>query len=130
MLVLLALLFGLSLAQRPSNSSLCDYYAGDLYGQSTEATQAKLIKSIVSLAFAGPANMPDVRPEVTGILNPGKFNGQYIDLQGWFNGSKDSTNLNNAPVGIDWLDGGGRQPLSDFLTGKTQNVVISNSTNE
>jgi len=130
MLVLLALLFGLSLAQRPNNSSLCDYYAGELYRESNETTQAKLIRSIVSLAFAGPANNQDVRPDLTGILNPGKFNGQYINLQGWFDGTKDSTNLNNAPVGVDWLDGGSKKPLHDFLNGATQSVAISNTTNE
>jgi len=132
MLALWALLFGLSLAQRPNNSSLCDYYAGKLYGDSNDVTQAKLIKSIVSLAFAGPGpgKVKDVGPDLTGILNPGSFRGQYIDLQGWFNGSKDSTNLNNAPVGIDWLDGGGKKPLFDFLTGANQGVVISNTTNQ
>ena len=130
MLIALALSFGLSLAQRPNNSSLCDYYAGSLYVESNETTQARLIKNVVSLAFAGPTNIRDVGPELTGILNPGSFDGQYIDLQGWFNGSKDSTNLNNAPVGVDWLDGGGKKPLTDFLTGVTQNVVISNTTNE
>jgi len=130
MLFVLAFLLGLSLAQRPSNLPLCDYYAETQYGSNTNDTQAKLITGIVSLAFGGPFNLPNVSTELTGILNPGKFSDQSVDLQPYFNGSIDSTNLNNAPVGINWLDGGGTQPLSDFLTGKTPQVVINNSTNQ
>lgn len=130
MLVLFVLLIGLSFAQRPDSSSLCDYYAGNLYGEKTDVTQARLIQNIVSLAFAGPSNAQNAGSELTGILNPGNFEGQYIDLQSWFNGSKDSTNLNNAPVGINWLDGGGTKPLLDFLDGITQTVAIPNSTNQ
>ena len=132
MLVVLAFafLFGLSLAQRPDNSSLCDYYAENLYGDNSNVSQGKLIRGIVSLAFGGPSGLKNDSEDLTGILNPGTFQNLPVDLQPWFNGSKDSTNLNNAPVGINWLDGGGIKPLSDFLTGVTDTVVISNSTNE
>jgi hypothetical protein len=127
-----AFLFGLSLAQRPENASLCDYYAEQLYGSNgPNASQAKLVTSIVSLAFGGPPssfrNIPD---GLTGIMNAGTFQNAPIDLQPWFNGSKASTNLNNAPIGINWMDGGGTQPLSDFLIGVTDTVVINNQTNE
>ena len=88
------------------------------------------MQGIVALAFAGGANLPNVSSNLTGILNPGTFQGNHVDLQPWFNGSIDSTNLNNQPVGIDWLDGGGVQPLHDFLSGVTPNVTIGNSTNE
>jgi hypothetical protein len=125
-----AFLFGLIRAQRPDNASLCDYYAENLYGDKSNASQAKLIKSIVSLAFGGPGKLDNVSEELTGVLNPGNFDNGPIDLQSWFNGSKATTNLNNAPVGIDWLDGGGTKPLSDFLTGVTKDVIISNTTNE
>lgn len=133
MLVLLpfAFLFGLSQAQRPDNASLCDYYAGSLYGDSGNASQAKLIKSIVSLAFGGPSGLQNVTDSaLTGILNPGTFDNNPIDLLPWFNGSKDSTNLNNAPIATNWLDGGGIKPLSDFLTGATPDLVLNNATNE
>src|SRR5437870_2818093 len=103
---IVAFLFGLIRAQRPDNASLCDYYAERRYGDSSNSSQAKLIKSIISLAFGGPGKLDNVSEDLTGILNPGTFENGPIDLQPWFNGSKDSTNLNNAPVGIDWLDGG------------------------
>lgn len=131
MLLLLALFFGFSLAQRPDNASLCDYYAGIHYGQSTNATQAKLIQSIVALAFGGSSSLYNLTSNnLTGILNPGVFQGQQINLGAWFNGTKDSTNLNDAPAGINWLDGGGLLPLDDYLNGKTPQVVMQNNTNQ
>jgi hypothetical protein len=126
----IVLLFGVTLAQRPPNATICDYYAMNLYGVNTSLSQFQLMQGIVALAFSGGANLPNVSSNITGILNPGTFQGNYVDLQPYFNGSIDSTNLNNQPVGIDWLDGGGVQPLHDFLSGVTPNVTINNSTNE
>ncbi len=122
--------FGLTLAQRPSNASICDYYSISLYGENTTEFQSKLMQEIVALAFAGGANIPNISSEITGILNPGQFNDEFVNLQPWFNGSIDSTNLNNQPVGINWLDGGGTEPLHAFLNGTTETVQISNDTNE
>lgn len=129
-LFLFAVFLALASAQRPENASICDYYAGARYGTSTNDTQAKLIKNIVSLAFGGPYSLPNVSSDLTGILNPGSFDNQGINLRSWLDGEKDSTNLNGAAVGIDWLDGGAGQPLGDYLTGVTPDVVLSNTTNE
>ena len=41
-----------------------------------------------------------------------------------------TTNLNNQPVGINWLDGGAQAPLMAFLNGSASDVVISNTTNQ
>lgn len=128
--VVVLLLFGAGLAQRPSTASTCDYYAMTLYGANTTDTQFHLIESILALAFAGGANLPNVSSDITGIFNPGSFQGTPVDLQPWFNGSKDSTNLNNQAVGINWLDGGAEQPLFSYLTGATQDIIIGNTTNE
>lgn len=122
-------------AQRPSNASLCDYYATSLYGANTTDNQFRLIQSILALAFAGGSGLANVSTELTGIFNPGTVvnpNGTTIpvDLQPWFNGSIDSTNLNNLPVGVNWLDAGGKAPLQAFLNGQTSSIVMSNTTNE
>jgi hypothetical protein len=130
MLVAFAILFGLSLAQRPTNSSTCDYYAQSLYGANNGTTQFQLIQGIIALAFGGGFNLSNVSSEITGIFNPGTFQNLTVDLRPWFNGSIDSTNLNNQPVGINWLDGGGTDPLYNFLSGQTPNVVLVNTTNE
>ncbi|MCJ1305350.1 hypothetical protein MMC08_008164, partial [Hypocenomyce scalaris] len=130
MLTVLAIitLFGTSLAQRPSNASTCDYYAETLYGANNSNTQFQLVQHIIALAFGGAFNLSNVSSNITGILNPGSFNGLNVDLQPWFNGSIDSTNLNNQPVGINWLDDGGLDPLYDYLSGKTPNVTFSSDT--
>jgi hypothetical protein len=132
MLLLYFLLFATILAQRPSTISICDYYTQVEYGTASEGNQLKLIQSIVALAFAGPKSIPskNVSKELTGILNPGVQGGQRVDLLRFFNGTLASTNLNNQPVGVNWLDDGGLAPLSNFLSGKTQSVVLSSSSNE
>ncbi|KAH8802513.1 hypothetical protein F5884DRAFT_473714 [Xylogone sp. PMI_703] len=119
-----------SLAQRPSNSSICDYYATTLYGTNTSTTQFRLMQNIVALAFGGGTHLPGASNDSTGILNPGTFEGLRVNLRSWFDGSKATTNLNNQPVGINWLDGGAQAPLMSFLDGDTDNVVIANTTNE
>lgn len=124
------LLLGVSSAQRPSNATICDYYAITNFGSNTTATQLKLMQSILALAFGGAGPLSNVNSSITGIFNPGSFGGLPVDLEPWFNGTKQSTNLNNQAVGINWLDGGGAKPLYDFLSGSTPNLTFVNGSNE
>ena len=134
--IILAFCFGVSLAQRPSNASTCDYYAQALFGANNSQTQYDLVQHIVTLAFAGaPPNTTNSNAsDVTGILNPGVFLYQganlTVDLQPWFNGSIDSTNLNNQAIGIDWLDDGGLDPLYAYLNGTSETIQLTNTTNQ
>ena len=135
LLIILAFYFSLSLAERPSNASTCDYYAQTIFGANNSQTQYDLVQHIVTLAFAGaPPNTNSNASAVTGILNPGVFSYQgsniTVDLQPWFNGSIDSTNLNNQAVGIDWLDDGGLDPLYAYLNGTSETIQLSNTTNQ
>lgn len=129
-------LVGVDVAQRPSNASTCDYYAAARYGVNNSDTQLQLVQGIVSLAFAGGefydnnGVRSNVSTDITGILNPGTFQNTSVDLRPWFNGTLASTNLNNQPVGINWLDGGGSDPLFKYLGGKTQSLVLTNTTNQ
>lgn len=124
------LLLGVSSAQRPSNATICDYYAVANFGANTTDTQLRLMESILALAFGGAGPLSNVSSNITGIFNPGSFDGTPVDLQPWFNGSKQSTNLEDQPVSINWLDGGGTAPLYAFLSGQTQTFVFPNGTNE
>ena len=63
----IAVFFGTCFAQRPQNTSLCDYYAESLYGTNSNVTQLRLMESIVTLAFAGPFTIPNVSSELTGM---------------------------------------------------------------
>lgn len=103
MLLFLALLIGLGLAQRPSNATSCDYYAEQLYGTNSSKTQYELVKHVVALAFAGPPpKSTNISSDITGILHPGVFQDEHVNLMPWFNGKIGSTNLNNQAVGVDW----------------------------
>ncbi|KAH7368927.1 hypothetical protein B0T11DRAFT_277864 [Plectosphaerella cucumerina] len=119
-----------STAQRPDDASVCDYYAEERYGANDTESQHKLVKHIVTLAFEGGTALDNTSSTLTGILQPGRFDDKDVDLRSWFNGSRASTNVNNAPIGINWLDGGGTEPLSAFLTGSTDDVVLGNTTNQ
>lgn len=131
LLLLLAFFLGLGIAQRPSNASTCDYYAQSLYGKNNSETQYQLVQHIIALAFGGPpSNSTNVSSDITGILNPGSFENLNVDLQPWFDGSIDSTNLNNQAVGINWLDDGGLDPLHAYLNGSTAMVMLTNTTNQ
>jgi hypothetical protein len=131
MLLILALLLLPAIAQRADNESLCDYYATQLYGANTTTNQYKLLQSIFALAFAGGSVLLNASNELTGIFNPGTFGGVPVNLVPWFDGSIASTNLNNQPVAIDWLDGGQTKDVFTlFLTGQTSSLQFSNATNE
>jgi hypothetical protein len=87
------------------------------------------MQRIISLAFGGGADVPNAT-DITGIVNPGTYQGVPVNLRPWFDGSKASTNLNNQPVGVNWLDGG-VQPLNDFLTNGQSAIQFStNTTNQ
>jgi hypothetical protein len=126
----LTLLSTTCLAQRPSNASICDYYATQLYGTNSSETQQNLVQHIVALAFEGGTTLTNVSSEITGILRPGTFGGVNIDLLVYFNGSRASTNVNNAPIGINWLDAGGTTPLSTFLSGGTTTLELREGSNQ
>lgn len=134
LIYLCAVLFGVAMAQRPPSSSICDYYTLVKYGSASEANQLKMMQGIVALAFGGPTagsiKADSVPDGLTGILNPGVHDGVPVNLLPFFNGSIASTNLNNLAVGINWLDDGGKTPLVDFMSNKTDTVVLSPASNE
>ena len=135
MFAFVALLVLKVVAQRPEGVSICDFYAESLYGANSSDTQLRLVQNIVALAFGGGSNLSNVSSGLTGILNPGTFSsGTFqnldVDLRPWFNGSLQSTNLNNQGVGVNWLDGGGLDPLSAYLNGSTANVTLPSGSNQ
>lgn len=127
----LALLINSGFAQRPNSATVCDYYAQTRFGANSSATQLKFMQNVVCLAFEGGSSLNNVSSDLTGILRPGKFLGNDIDLLQYFNGSKASTNVNNAPIGINWMDQGGTVPLASFLAGgDSQTLVLANTSNQ
>ncbi|KAM4065792.1 hypothetical protein HRG_011588 [Hirsutella rhossiliensis] len=130
LLPLLLLLGSQVLAERPSDQSICDYYASQRFGGNNSTTQLRLMQGIVAYAYAGGSTVPFAEENSTGIFNPGRFNDRDVFLRPWFNGSKATTNLNDHAVGVDWLDGGGTAPLIAFLNGSTATAEIKSGTNQ
>lgn len=99
------------LGQRPSNVSICDYYTTALLKQNTPANQYTLLTLLVNTAVIGNYTQPNVGVTVPGILAPGEYGGEQVNLLPYFNGCLLSTNVNNVPSSVNFLDGGGAAPL-------------------
>jgi hypothetical protein len=110
--VLLAMASSLVDAQRPMNTSICDYYTTALLKNNTAANQYTLLTLLVNTVVIGNYTMPNVGVKVPGILAPGSFNGVQVNLLPYFNGALASTNRGGAQgVSVNFLDGGGAAPL-------------------
>ncbi|KAF8848061.1 hypothetical protein BDZ45DRAFT_664989 [Acephala macrosclerotiorum] len=111
-----AAVVGSAVAQRPSNTSICDYYTTALLKNNTAANQKTLLTLVVNTAVIGNYTQPNVGVTVPGILAPGEVNGIAVNLLPYFNGDLASTNTGGS-VGrsVNFLDGGGAAPLMKNL---------------
>ena len=101
-------------AARPANMSICDYYTTALLTNNTAANQYTLLTLVVNTAVIGNYTKPNVGIAVTGILNPGEYNGVKVNLLPYFDGGLASTsNFTNQDqaIAVNFLDGGGAAPL-------------------
>ena len=102
----------LTAAQRPSNTTICDYYTQALLRTNTAANQLTLLTLIVNTVVIGNYTVPNVGVSVPGILKPGTFNKTAVNLAPFFNGGFASTNEGgNEGNAVNFLDGGGAAPL-------------------
>jgi len=102
---------GSAVAQRPTNTSICDYYTTALLKENTAANQKTLLTLVVNTAIIGNYTKPNVGIAVPGILAKGEVNGTKVNLAPYFNGGLKSTNLGGTPGAVNFLDGGGAAPL-------------------
>lgn len=77
----------------------------------TAANQYSLLVALVNTVVIGNYTQPNVGIAVPGILAPGVYNGEKVDLLPYFNGCLKSTNVDNHPASVNFLDGGGAAPL-------------------
>lgn len=114
---LIASLAQLSFAQRPSSIPICDYYTTALLKDNTAANQLKLLTLIVNTALIGNYTQPNVGISVTGILNPGTFNGVAVNLLPYFDGTSGATtNMSGVPTaGVSFVEGGGVAALMESM---------------
>ncbi|KAH6684662.1 hypothetical protein B0J14DRAFT_498425 [Halenospora varia] len=111
-LAVVAAITGAAVAQRPSNTSICDYYTTALLKNLTAENEMTLLTLIVNTAVIGNYTKPNVGVKVAGILAPGMYNGTKVNLLPYFSGGLASTNTGGS-VGqsVSFLDGGGAAPL-------------------
>ncbi|MCJ1363320.1 hypothetical protein MMC16_002427 [Acarospora aff. strigata] len=103
---------GTAVAQRPSNTSICDYYTTALLKENNATNQYTLLTLVVNTAVIGNYTKPNVGVKVPGILAKGTYNGTAVNLLPYFNGGLASTNEGgDAGVVVNFLDDGGAVPL-------------------
>lgn len=100
-----------AVAQRPSSTSICDYYTTALLKNNTAANQYTLLTLVVNTAVIGNYTQPNVGIAVPGILARGVYNGTNVNLLPYFNGQLASTNRNGSAVAVNFLNDGGAIPL-------------------
>ncbi|KAK5130137.1 hypothetical protein LTR08_002436 [Meristemomyces frigidus] len=114
----------IAMAQRPANTSVCDYYTTALLKQNTASNQMTLVTLLVNTAVIGNYTKPNVGISVPGILAQGQsLNGTPVDLLPYFNGGLASSNRGGvAGVAVNFLDDGDAAPL---LMNKPANTTSS-----
>lgn len=101
------------LAQRPTNTSICDYYTPALLGNNSAANQYTVLTLIVNTAVIGNYSTVNVGVSVPGILAKGTYNGTEVNLLPYFTGGLASSNRGGSSgVSINFLDDGGAVPLT------------------
>ncbi|PHH71350.1 hypothetical protein CDD82_6556 [Ophiocordyceps australis] len=99
-------------AQRPMDTSICDYYTTALLKDNTADNQEKLLTLLVNTVVIGNYTMPNTGVKVPGILAPGQVDGEMVNLLPYFDGSLKSTNKGHGHgEAVNFLDGGGAEPL-------------------
>jgi len=114
---LVVLLSAFTLAERPSNISICDYYTTQIFGNNTAISQSSFITLLFNTIVIGNYTSPNVGVSVLGIANSGVYNGTSVNLLPYFTGAYNSTNDGVSLHGVSklFLDDGGGIPLSKSL---------------
>ncbi|KAE8454179.1 hypothetical protein EG329_005104 [Mollisiaceae sp. DMI_Dod_QoI] len=108
----LVLLSPFALAQRPSNTTICDYYTGSVLGSNTAANQKLLMTLLINTVVLGNYTTPNTGVAVHGIAAPGVYNGTDVNLLPYFTPELLSTNHGgDVGVGVAFLDDGGAGAL-------------------
>lgn len=121
--ILVSALAAVASAQRPSSVSICDYYTTAVLKQDTPANQYALLTVLVNTAVIGNYTPCAVGGGLPGILAPGEYDGEQVNLLPYFNGCLESTNNNGMPASVNFLDGGGAAPLMKNLPANNVNSM-------
>jgi hypothetical protein len=117
LLLLLPFLLTQTNAQRPLNTSICDYWTPSILGSNTPSTQALLLTLIVNTFVIGNYTTPNTGITVPGFASPAIYNGTQITLIEYFDASLNSTNQ-GGDTGTTklFLDDGGPVPVAGNMS--------------
>lgn len=118
--IFLAALAGVATAQRPTNTTICDYYTTALLKDNTATDQATILTLIVNTVVIGNYTKPQIpgvvfpNIAVPGLLANTTFNGVHVNLLPYLNGGLAIANRGgDSGVAINFLDDGGAAPLTE-----------------
>ncbi|KAF1972087.1 hypothetical protein BU23DRAFT_581093 [Bimuria novae-zelandiae CBS 107.79] len=104
-------LAGTLAAAAAQNMSLCDKYTTALLKDNNATNQYTLLTLLVNTVVIGNYTQPN-KNRVPGILAPGEYMGEQVNLLPYFNGELKSSNRGGSSgVSINFLDDGGAAPL-------------------
>ncbi|KAF3906099.1 hypothetical protein ABW21_db0208881 [Orbilia brochopaga] len=87
--------------------NLCSTYASQIFEPTDRTThiqaQAAFVKTILDVAFLGNYSTY-THPADMGILRSGRYNGHSVDVLPFFNGAYVSSNRDNEPAAVNFLD--------------------------
>ena len=108
-LAALLLYVALGLAQRPSAIPVCDYYAKKTVGANTPENQRIVMQLVLHSALLGNfSKYNTVKVDgFVGALQTTTYKGEYVDLNGYFNGGFASANLRGKAAAVNFFDDGG-----------------------
>lgn len=121
-----------------AQQSLCNKYTAALLKENTGANQYTLLTLLVNTAVIGNytgkgspnADLPGSLNEVPGILAPGMVDGSPVNLAKYFDGSLLSSNRGGQASSVNFLDGGGADPIiadptSSGKMGSNQYILLT-----
>lgn len=108
-------------AGAPPPQSICDKYTIALLKENTAANQYTLLTLLVNTVVIGNYTQPNTGVAVPGILAPGSYGGEQVNLLPYFNGCLESTNVDGHPASVNFLDGGGAAPLMKNMPADNMN---------
>lgn len=98
-----------------SDVSICDTYSTSVLGSASPENQHLLMTLFVNTALVGNYTTPNTGVAVNGIMWPGEWKDEAVDLMPWFNGALASSNPCPEDCGqgvsVNWLDSGGPDTL-------------------
>lgn len=102
------------------HNSICNKYTTSILGSNEAVDQQLLVTLFVNTALVGNYTTPNVGVAVNGIIWPGEWDGEPVELMPWFNGELASSNPCPQDCGhgvsVNWLDSGGPEALRQNLT--------------